>query len=43
VRDVLIDGTFIVRGGAPLLFDPMEVRAKAAEALPALLGRAKVA
>lgn len=43
VRDVLIDGTFIVRGGAPLLFDPTEVRAKAAEALPALLGRAKVA
>ncbi len=43
VRDVLIDGTFIVRGGAPLLFDPTEVRAKAAEALPALLERAKVA
>jgi 5-methylthioadenosine/S-adenosylhomocysteine deaminase len=43
VRDVLIDGTFIVRGGAPLLFDPTEVRAKAAEALPALLGRARVA
>jgi 5-methylthioadenosine/S-adenosylhomocysteine deaminase len=43
VRDVLIDGTFVVRGGAPLLFDPTEVRAKAAEALPALLGRAKVA
>ena len=43
VRDVLIDGTFIVRGGAPLLFDPTEVRAKAADALPALLARAKVA
>jgi 5-methylthioadenosine/S-adenosylhomocysteine deaminase len=43
VRDVLIDGTFIVRGGAPLLFDPTEVRAKAAEALPALLQRAQVA
>jgi 5-methylthioadenosine/S-adenosylhomocysteine deaminase len=43
VRDVLIDGTFIVRGGTPLLFDPTEVRSKAAEALPALLGRAKVA
>jgi 5-methylthioadenosine/S-adenosylhomocysteine deaminase len=43
VRDVLIDGTFIVRGGAPLLFDPTEVRAKAAEALPALLVRAQVA
>lgn len=43
VRDVLIDGTFIVRGGAPLLFDPSEVRAKAAEALPALLARAHVA
>jgi len=43
VRDVLIDGTFIVRGGAPLLFDPTEVRAKAAEALPPLLQRAQVA
>jgi 5-methylthioadenosine/S-adenosylhomocysteine deaminase len=42
VRDVLVDGTFIVRGGAPLLFDPAEVRAKAAEALPALLQRAQV-
>jgi len=42
VRDVLVDGTFIVRGGAPLLFDPAEVRAKAAEALPALLERAQV-
>ncbi len=40
VRDVLVDGTFLVRGGAPLLFDPAEVRAKAAEALPAVLGRA---
>ena len=43
VRDVLIDGTFIVRGGAPLMFDPTEVRAKASEALPALLERAQVA
>jgi 5-methylthioadenosine/S-adenosylhomocysteine deaminase len=43
VRDVLVDGTLLVRGGAPLLFDPAEVRAKAAEALPALLGRAQVA
>jgi len=42
VRDVLVDGTFIVRGGAPLLFDPAEVRARAAEALPALLERAQV-
>ena len=42
VRDVLVDGTFIVRGGAPLMFDPAEVRAKAAEALPALLARAQV-
>jgi len=42
VRDVLVDGTFIVRGGAPLLFDPVEVHAKAAEALPALLERAQV-
>lgn len=43
VRDVLVDGTFLVRGGAPLLFDPAEVRAKAAEVLPALLERAQVA
>jgi len=43
VRDVLVDGTLLVRGGAPLLFDPAEVRAKAAEALPALLQRAQVA
>jgi len=43
VRDVLVDGTFIVRGGAPVLFDPAEVRAKAAEVLPALLERAQVA
>jgi cytosine/adenosine deaminase-related metal-dependent hydrolase len=43
VRDVLVDGTFLVRGGAPLIFDPAEVRAKAAEALPALLERAQVA
>jgi cytosine/adenosine deaminase-related metal-dependent hydrolase len=42
VRDVLVDGTFLVRGGAPLLFDPGEVRAKAAEALPALLERAEL-
>jgi cytosine/adenosine deaminase-related metal-dependent hydrolase len=42
VRDVLVDGTFLVRGGAPLLFDPGEVRAKAAEALPALLERAQL-
>ena len=43
VRDVLVDGTFLVRGGAPLLFDPAEVHAKAAEALPALLQRAQLA
>ena len=43
VRDVLVDGTLLVRGGAPLLFDPAEVRAKAAEVLPALLQRAQVA
>ena len=40
VRDVMVDGTLIVRGGAPLLFDPAEVRAKAAEALPAVARRA---
>ncbi|HEV8230340.1 MAG TPA: amidohydrolase family protein [Candidatus Limnocylindria bacterium] len=42
VRDVLVDGTFIVRDGAPLLFDPAEVRARAAEALPDLLRRAQL-
>jgi len=42
VRDVLVDGTLLVRGGVPVLFDPTEVRAKAAEALPALLQRAQV-
>ena len=42
VRDVLVDGTLLVRGGRPLLFDPAEVRAKAAEALPGLLERAQV-
>jgi cytosine/adenosine deaminase-related metal-dependent hydrolase len=42
VRDVLVDGTLLVRGGRPLLFDPTEVRAKAAEALPGLLERAQV-
>jgi cytosine/adenosine deaminase-related metal-dependent hydrolase len=42
VRDVLVDGTLLVRGGRPLLFDPAEVRAKAAEALPGLLERAQI-
>jgi cytosine/adenosine deaminase-related metal-dependent hydrolase len=43
VRDVLIDGTFIVRDGVPVLFDAAEVRAKAAEALPAVVRRAGLA
>ncbi len=40
VRDVLVDGTFLVRNGTPTTFDPAEVRAKAAEAFPPLLKRA---
>ncbi len=43
VRDVLVDGTPLVRDGVPLLMDAAEVRAKAAEALRALLGRASLA
>ncbi|HUG55505.1 MAG TPA: amidohydrolase family protein [Candidatus Limnocylindrales bacterium] len=40
VRDVMIDGQLVVRDGRSLRFDEAEVRAKAAEAVPALLERA---
>ncbi len=43
VRDVLVDGTILVRDGVPQLMDAAEVRAKAAEALGGLLGRASLA
>jgi len=43
VRDVVIDGTVLVRSGAPVLFDPAEVRAKAAEALPGVISGAGIA
>ena len=40
VRDVLVDGTALVRDGVALLFDANEVRAKASEAHAALVARA---
>jgi 5-methylthioadenosine/S-adenosylhomocysteine deaminase len=40
VRDVLVDGTVLVRDGAVLTLDAAEVRAKAVEAQSALLARA---
>ena len=40
VRDVIVDGRIVVRDGIPLTLDPGEVRARAAEALPGLVGRA---
>ena len=40
VRDVFVDGTMLVRDGVALTLDATEVRAKAAEAQPALLRRA---
>ena len=42
VRDVYVDGTPLVRDGAPLTFDAVEVRARAAEAYAALMTRANV-
>ena len=42
VRDVIIDGRFVVRDGIPLTLDPGEVRAYAAEALPGLFERARL-
>ena len=40
VRDVIVDGRVVVRGVVPVTFDPPEVRARAAEALPSLIRRA---
>ncbi len=40
VRDVLVDGTMLVRDGQVLTIDAAEVRAKGAEAQSQLLGRA---
>lgn len=40
VRDVIVDGQVLVRGGRPTRFDPREVTARAAEALPGLVARA---
>jgi 5-methylthioadenosine/S-adenosylhomocysteine deaminase len=42
VRDVIVDGKVIVRNFAPLTLDAAEVRARAAEALPALAQRAGI-
>ena len=43
VRDVLVDGTLLVRDGIPMTFDAADVRAKGAEAQAALLKRAALA
>jgi 5-methylthioadenosine/S-adenosylhomocysteine deaminase len=40
VRDVIVDGRVVVRGGVPVTLDAAAVRAYAAEALPALARRA---
>jgi 5-methylthioadenosine/S-adenosylhomocysteine deaminase len=40
VRDVIVDGRVVVRGGVPMTLDAAAVRAYAAEALPALARRA---
>ena len=42
VRDVIVDGRVLVRGFVPVTFDPAEVRARAAEAAPALVARAGI-
>ena len=42
VRDVIVDGRVLVRSFAPVAFDAAEVRARAAEALPALAQRAGI-
>jgi 5-methylthioadenosine/S-adenosylhomocysteine deaminase len=42
VRDVIVDGIVVVRGFMPMTFDAAEVRARAAEALPALAQRAGI-
>lgn len=42
VRDVIVDGRVVVRDGIPLTLDAGEIRARAAEALPGLVGRAGI-
>ncbi len=42
VRDVLVDGKVLVRDRLPTRLDPAEVRARAAEAVPALTARAGI-
>jgi 5-methylthioadenosine/S-adenosylhomocysteine deaminase len=42
VRDVIVDGTIVVRNFAPTTLDAAEVHARAAEALPALAQRAGI-
>jgi len=42
VRDVIVDGKVVVRNFSSLTFDGAEVRARAAEALPALAERAGI-
>jgi cytosine/adenosine deaminase-related metal-dependent hydrolase len=42
VRDVIVDGTVVVRDFAPVTLDAAEVHARAAEALPALARRAGI-
>ena len=42
VRDVIVDGTVLVRAFAPLTLDPVEVDRRAAETLPALAARAGI-
>ena len=42
VRDVIVDGRVLVRGFVPATFDPAEVLARAAEALPGLVTRAGI-
>lgn len=43
VRDVIVDGQVLVRDGVPLRMDAAEVRARASEAVPALMSRAGLA
>ncbi len=42
VRDVIVDGQVLVRGGVPTRFDPAAVRAAAGEAVTPLISRAGI-
>ena len=42
VRDVIVDGRIVVRNFVPVTLDGAEVQARAAEALPGLVGRAGI-